>query len=371
MGKGTTLEVASTPNLDRWAAEGCLGQVHPVAPGVTPGSGPGHLGLFGYDPLKFEIGRGILSALGIGFEIKPGDVAARANFASLDASGNVTDRRAGRIPTETCVRLCEILRKIDLGDVELFVEPEKEHRAGVVFRGPGLSGALHDTDPQVTGVPPLKVQTLQDDEATKKTAAIVQNFLDQAFELLKNEQPANGMLLRGFDSFEALPTLQELCKVTPAAIATYPMYKGVSRLVGMDILEAGDVPETEVDCLEKHWNDYDFYYFHIKKTDSYGEDGNFDSKVHVLESVDALLPRIEALNPDVICVSGDHSTPCKMKAHSFHPVPVLMRGDLVRVDASTAFTENQAACGGLGTMQACDLLPVMMAHAGKLEKFGA
>ena len=371
MGKGTPLEVAATPNLDALAKDGCLGQAHPVGPGITPGSGPGHLALFGYDPLQFEIGRGILSALGVGFDIKPGDVAARANFATLDDGGNVTDRRAGRIPTETCVKLCEMLRTIDLGDVELYVEPEKEHRAGVVMRGKGLSGALSDSDPQETGVSPRKVTATNDDPAAVKTAKLAQTFLDQAFEIIKDEHPANGMLLRGFDSFEALPLMDEVYNLKAAAIATYPMYRGVSRLVGMDILDAGDVPETEFDCLEKNWADYDFFYLHIKKTDSYGEDGNFDQKVHVIEDVDKLIPRLRALNPDVICVTADHSTPCLMKAHSFHPVPVLFQGPLARVDDTTAFSELQTPHGGLGTFQAVELISLMLAHAGKLEKYGA
>jgi 2,3-bisphosphoglycerate-independent phosphoglycerate mutase len=370
-GGGTALEAAKTPNLDRLAAEGIVGFADPILPGITPGSGPAHLALFGYDPLKYEIGRGILSALGIGFEIKAGDVAARVNFATVDSHGVVTDRRAGRIPTETCIRLCEKLRTVKVKGVEIFVEPEKEHRAAVVFRGKGLSGEVCDTDPQREGQKPVAPQATIDAPAAHKTAGTIQEFLDGAFEVLKDEHPANGLLMRGFDSFEALPTMPEIYKLTPAAIATYPMYKGVARLVGMTVLEAGDTPESEFECLEKHWEDFDYFYLHIKKTDSYGEDGNFDGRVHVLEEVDALVPRLVALNPMTILVTGDHSTPSPMKAHSFHPVPVLIRSPLARRDTATAFSETACLCGGLGRIAMQHLMSLALAHSGKLQKYGA
>ncbi|MFH1741738.1 MAG: 2,3-bisphosphoglycerate-independent phosphoglycerate mutase [bacterium] len=371
MGKGTALEAAKTPNLDRLAAEGIVGFADPIQPGITPGSGPAHLALFGYNPLQFDIGRGILSALGVGFEIKPGDVAARVNFASIDQDGLVTDRRAGRIPTETCIRLCEKLRAIPLAGVELFVQPEKEHRAAVVLRGKGLSGAVCDTDPQKLGAKPIVPTATKDDPAAEKTAKIVQEFVTKAFNVLKDDHPANAILMRGFDSFEALPTTQEVYRLNPAAIATYPMYKGVSRLVGMTVLDAGDTPATEFDCLEKHWKDHDYFYLHIKKTDSYGEDGNFDGRVHVLEEVDALVPRLVALNPMTILVTGDHSTPAPMKAHSFHPVPVLIRSPLARRDTATAFGETACLTGGLGRVSMEHLMALALAHSGKLQKYGA
>jgi len=370
-GRGTALEAAKTPNLDKLAAEGTTGFAIPILPGITPGSGPAHLALFGYDPLKFDIGRGILSALGVGFEIKGGDVAARVNFATIDENGLVTDRRAGRIPTETCVRLCDKLRTIDLPDVELFVQPEKEHRAAVILRGEGLSGAICDTDPQKTGAKPIPPEETTDDPAAKKTAKILKEFLDKAFDMLKDDHPANAILMRGFDSFEALPTMQEVYKLTPAAIATYPMYKGVSRLVGMSVLEAGDTPTTEFDCLEKHWKDFDYFYVHIKKTDSYGEDGNFEGRVHVLEEVDELVPRLAALNPDTILVTGDHSTPSPMKSHSFHPVPTLIRSKLARRDQAKAFNETECLSGGLGHVSMQYLMSLALAHSGKLQKYGA
>ena len=370
-GRGTALEAAKTPNLDQLAAEGTVGFAYPILPGITPGSGPAHLALFGYDPLKYDIGRGILSALGVGFEIKPGDVAARVNFASVNSSGEITDRRAGRIPTETCTRLCEKLRTVKVEGVEIFVEPEKEHRAAVIFRGRGLSGAICDTDPQKEGEKPHTPRPTKDDPAAQKTARIVQRFLDGAFDVLKDEHPANAILMRGFDSFEALPTMPEVYKLTPAAIATYPMYKGVSRLVGMTVLDAGDTPETEFDCLEKNWKDFDYFFLHIKKTDSYGEDGNFDGRVHVLEEVDALVPRLVALEPNTILVTGDHSTPSPMKSHSFHPVPVLVRSPYARRDTAAVFSETACLCGGLGHVAMQYLMSLALAHSGKLQKHGA
>ena len=373
-GKGAELEVARTPNLDRLAAAGTLGLVHPIARGITPGSGPAHLALFGYDPLVTVVGRGILSALGVGFDdIRHGDVAGRINFCTLDDKGIVTDRRAGRVATEISSQLVEkINQAVKIPGVEVFVRPEKEHRAAVVFRGKGLSGELSDSDPQATGKPPLTVEPIEGAPASaKKTADVVNKFIRQAFDALKNDHPANGILVRGLDAFHPLPTMSELFNIKPAAIANYPMYRGVAKLCGMDILDAGQTVEDEIARLEKSWNDYDFFYVHVKKTDSYGEDGNFDAKVHVLEEVDPLLARIEKLGPACLAVTGDHSTPCLMKAHSFHPVPLLIWSPLARVDDTTAFGETQCAHGGLGQFDSKGLMPLMLAHAGRLQKFGA
>ncbi len=370
-GKGTPLEAAKCPNLDSLAFRSACGFAIPILPGITPGSGPAHLSLFGYDPLKFDIGRGILSALGVNFDIKGGDVAARVNFASIDDSGLVTDRRAGRIPTETCMKLCEKLGQIKLPGVEIFVQPEKEHRAAFILRGDNLSGALSDTDPQATGKKPLPVEATSDDPAAKHTAELVNEFIKQAFELLKDESPANGMLFRGFDGYEQLPQMQDVYKLNPAAIATYPMYKGVSRLVGMEVLKTGDVPADEFVTLKEQWNNYDYFFVHIKKTDSYGEDGNFDAKVHVIEEVDALLPQLLDLEPSVLLVTGDHSTPCPWKAHSFHPVPVMLSSKEARIDKVAEFNETACIQGGLGTVMMVDLMSLCLGHAKKLAKYGA
>lgn len=365
----TELEAARTPNLDALAKEGVCGLADPVAPGVTPGSGPGHLGLFGYDPMAHNIGRGVLSALGVGFPLEHGDLAARANFCTVDEAGNVVDRRAGRIPTETAVKLCARLDGMRIGDVEVFVRAEKEHRAAVVFRGEDLCPAISDTDPQATGVPPKEPAPL--DPRAQRSASIVAEFLSRVKETLKDEHPANMMLLRGFDTAEEFPRMPDLYKMRCAAIATYPMYRGIARLCGMELLDSGETIEEEVACLERNWPDYDYFFLHVKKTDSYGEDGNREAKIKVIESVDALVPRIRALKPAALAVTADHSTPCAMKMHSWHPVPVLLWGANVRPDGVESFGERACAQGGLGRIRLEELLGLMLAHAGRLEKYGA
>jgi len=370
-GGPTELEAATTPNLDALAAEGMCGLLDNVMPGITPGSGPAHLGLFGYDPLRYDIGRGLLSALGIGFPIQPGDLAARINFCTLDPkTGYVVDRRAGRIPTEKNEELVEILSRIEIPGCKVFVRTVKEHRACVVFRAPDLYDDLNDTDPQSEGKePPLPVKA--EDPRSERAAEIVGEFIRQATELLKDEHPANGLLLRGFARYEKLPQLPETYNMRCAAIANYPMYRGVASLVGMEVLPCGDQLDDEFDCLEKHFPDYDFFFLHVKKTDSYGEDGNWDAKVHIIEDVDALLPRVRALEPAVLAVTADHSTPCVLKVHSWHPVPVAIAGPWVRPDDVAAFNERACARGALGRMRGIHLMPILAAHALGLEKYGA
>jgi 2,3-bisphosphoglycerate-independent phosphoglycerate mutase len=369
----TELEAANTPNLDRIAKESITGQMDPVRPGITPGSGPGHLGLFGYDPLVYDIGRGILSALGVNFEIQAGDVAARVNFATIDDQGVVTDRRAGRISTEKCVELCEELSKIEVEGVKIFVRPEKEHRAAVIFRGANLSGNISDSDPQRTGEKPQRVEATDDqDPNAEATAQKIRSFIDQAFKILSDHHPANAILMRGFDVFEALPSYQDVYKLNPACIAVYPMYKGVSRLVGMEVIEEGQESiADEFKVLKNNWDKYDFFFVHVKKTDSYGEDGNYDARVKIIEELDREIPAVLDLNPDVLIVTADHSTPSDFKAHSFHPVPTMIRAETARVDDVEKFGERYCVHGGLGCMASKNLMALAMAHAGKLEKFGA
>jgi 2,3-bisphosphoglycerate-independent phosphoglycerate mutase len=368
-GGKTELETAQTPNLDRLAARGTSGSSLPVLPGITPGSGPGHLGLFGYDPLEFKIGRGALEATGIGFELGPNDVAARGNFCTLDAAGMISDRRAGRIPSEESFAVVEKLQAVKIDGVETFVKPVKEHRFVVVFRGPGLDGRVADTDPQATGVAPLDPQPAHASAA--KTAAVAKEFVRQARAILKDEKKANGMVLRGFAAKPALPSYQELYGLKAAAIAVYPMYKGLARLVGMTLVGQAQTLGEQIDELAKVWNDYDFFFLHFKYTDSTGEDGAFEQKVKRIEELDAAIPRIEALKPDVLIVTGDHSTPSKLKSHSWHPVPTLLAADTCRPDGLTSFSERDCLRGGFGIFLAKHLMLLAMAHAGRFGKYGA
>jgi len=367
----TELEAASTPNMDSLAREGVSGLMDTVRRGITPGSGPGHLGLFGYDPLRYEIGRGALEAAGIGFDLKKIDVATRFNFCTLDSKGRITDRRAGRIPTELNRELVGKMRAVTIPGVEIFVETVREHRGIAVFRREGLKGNLHDTDPQRLGVPPLRAEAADGGES-RETAEIANRWLDGVHEVLRNEFPANGILTRGWCNYPDIPTYQELYGLNPACVALYPMYRGVSKFAGMRVYTEGiEDFRTKVDVLRKIWSDHDFVFFHYKHTDSAGEDGDFDRKVACIEEVDKALPRILELSPDVVAVTGDHSTPSVYKAHSWHPVPVVMSGESVRPDDVTAFGERAAINGGLGRFEAHLLMNELLAAAGKITKFGA
>jgi len=367
---GTTeLETARTPNMDELAKGGTIGLIDPIAQGMTPGSGPAHFALFGYDPVRNDIGRGALAATGIGFDLKGGDVAARINFCTVDANGVVIDRRAGRIATDINGKLCEKLAKIRIKGLEIFVRPVKDHRAVIVFRGPELSELVSDTDPQNTGLAPLECKPIQ--PKAKKTADAAKEFLAQAKEILKNEHPANMVLLRGFAECPSVPSFFSAYKLKAAAIATYPDYRGVARVCGMDVLETGSEIADEIKTLEESWSKYNFFYLHIKKTDSNGEDGNFEGKVKVIEAVDAIIPRIVGLRPDCLVITGDHSTPAVFKAHSHHPVPILFWGRWVRPDLADQFGERACMNGGLGRFPSSEIMALAMAHAQKLGKFGA
>ncbi|MDG2382896.1 MAG: 2,3-bisphosphoglycerate-independent phosphoglycerate mutase [Pirellulaceae bacterium] len=365
----TELEAAKTPHLDALASQGVQGASIPVKPGISPGSGPGHLGLFGYDPLKFLIGRGALEATGIGFELQPGDVAIRCNFCTLDADGNISDRRAGRIPTEQSAPLAIRLRDVNIPNIEVFVEPVKEHRFVVVLRGEGLHGEVNDTDPQQTGVPPLAPKARND--ASQRTAEVAAEFERQARAILTDQSQANGLTMRGFAARPHLPSYEELYGLKAAAIAVYPMYKGLARLVGMEIVGDAQTLDEQIDLLKQHWDDYDFFFVHFKYTDSTGEDGNFDAKVARTEDFDAIIPRVRAMNPDVLIVTGDHSTPSYLKSHSWHPVPTLLASNCCRPDGKKAFSERECITGGLGHFEAKYLMSLALANAGRLGKYGA
>lgn len=370
----TPLEAASTPNLDALSKESAQGRMIPVAPGITPGSGPGHLGLFGYDPLEFQVGRGVIEALGLGLELKPGDVCARANFATLDAKGIVTDRRAGRIPTETCERLCGLLAaKIKkIGDTQVIIKAGKEHRFVVVFRGKGLEGPLTDADPNREGfaIPAVKPRDAKNAKQ-KKMAKLIADFYKAALPVLAREKPANGFLMRGIAHQPEIPQFEERYRLKAACLAVYPMYKGLAQLVGMTKIEG---PQTIAEQFERYLVDqekYDFFFIHYKYTDKAGEDGNFAAKKKAIEDLDAALPILLRKKPDVLAVTGDHSTPCALKGHSWHPQPVLLHSAVSGWDKLERFTETGANSGSLGVFAAKHLIRLMQANAKMFDKFGA
>jgi 2,3-bisphosphoglycerate-independent phosphoglycerate mutase len=369
---GTELQAAATPNLDRLAEESACGLLETVGPGITPGSGPGHLALFGYDPFQYNTGRGVLAALGVDFDLREGDVAARVNFATMDGDGRITDRRAGRIDTATNRRLCKRIREeltLDM-DVEYFLRPVSEHRAVLVLRAPGLGGRLKDTDPQKTGKSPFDPEPL--DQDSRKTAGAAKAFLDGARTILSGEEHANMVLLRGFDRYNPLTSLESRFGLHGICIAQYPMYRGVSRLLGMAVHPAPENLETSFDTLQRLYKeDFDFFFLHAKKTDAAGEDGRFDRKTEVIESLDALVPVVANTVEDVLVVTADHSTPSRMANHSWHPVPVMIRARHARLDDVKAFHEAACLRGSLGMRPGLHLMGLALAHAGRLRKYGA
>jgi 2,3-bisphosphoglycerate-independent phosphoglycerate mutase len=365
----TELETAKKPNMDKLAKSGICGMSVPVSMGITPGSGPGHLALFGYNPAEYIIGRGILEALGINFQIQQGDIAARGNFCTVDSAGKITDRRAGRISTDTCAELCAALRQIKVNKAELFFEPVREHRFLMVIRGKQLSQEVTETDPQKVGVVPMACIAREKNAAA--TALIVNTIIEKASKVLADKHPANMMVLRGFASKPEIPLFDDVYKLNPAAIARYPMYKGLARLVGMKIYDVDGETKDEIKMLEQHWGDHDFFFVHVKETDSSGEDGDFQRKVKAIENFDSLLPDVLKQKPDVVIITGDHSTPAVLKGHSWHPIPCLVYSPYCRFDKVEEFTESACIQGGLGNFSATDIMPLAMANALKLTKFGA
>lgn len=365
------LETATVPQLDRLAQDSLCGLSMPVAYGVTPGSGPGHLALFGYDPLKYQVGRGVLESLGIDFDLQDNDLAARGNFCTLDANGLITDRRAGRIATEETILLCQKMSQIKLPGVEVIIEPVREHRWVLVLRGANLDDHLTQTDPEREGVAPLPVKAIGDDAKTAATADLVNQLIARIHETLADEPKANGVLLRGFAKHPDWPAMPKVTQMRAGAFAVYPMYRGLAKLVGMTVMPGGGTPVSKLDEVKAKWDDFDFVFYHFKKADAAGEDGNFQAKVEALEEFDELVPSIRDLNPDVLIVAGDHSTPALMASHSWHPVPFLLWSKDGVGDRVDQFNEAACAAGSLGTFPAKEALSLAMAHAGRLMKFGA
>jgi 2,3-bisphosphoglycerate-independent phosphoglycerate mutase len=370
-GGSTALESANTPNFDQLASGGALGQIIPIGHGITPGSGPAHLALFGYDPLHYDVGRGVLEASGIGLHVNLGDVAARGNFCTLDKEGTIIDRRAGRIPNDEAIPIVEKLSAVEIPGIKIDVQHVKEYRFAVVMRGENLEPDLNDTDPQRTGVAPLPVEAQSPD--SKRAAELFNDWIKKARSVLSSEEKANGLTLRGFSTDPGLPQVHDVFGVNAACIAVYPMYRGVSHLVGMQVLQfPGERPADEFKTASMNWETYDFFFIHIKKTDSKGEDGDFEGKVAEIEAVDSAMPDLLEMKPDVLAITGDHSTPARMKVHSWHPVPLLLWApETIREDPLGRFGETYCAQGGLGTFPSTALMPLLLAHAGKLEKYGA
>ena len=363
------MESARAPNLHALAKRSSLGLSTPVGAGITPGSGPGHLALFGYDPVKYLIGRGVLEAIGSDFDLQPTDVAARGNFCTVDGKGLITDRRAGRIPSAAATQLCGELDGFAERGVQCLVRPVKEHRFILVLRGAGLDDGLTEMDPQRLGVPPLPLTATRPE--AKLAAQVAGAFVERARSLLRDRQPANMLLLRGWSRYPNLPSMSEVYRLRPAAIAIYPMYRGLAKLVGMKTLPAGETLQDELGALEQSWDQHDFFFLHYKPTDAAGEDGDFAAKVRALEQVDQALPRLLALKPDVLVITGDHSTPATLAAHSWHPVPVLLHSRWCRPFDGDGFTERACSRGELGRLPATDIMPLALAHALKLTKYGA
>ena len=362
------LETANTPNLDRLAAESACGLTTPVAPGITPGSGPGHLALFGYDPIKYLIGRGVLEGIGIGVDLKPGQVAARGNFCTLDESGLLVDRRAGRITTSESAPLVELLDRIEVPDVDISVHPVRDHRFVLVLSGEGLDERVGETDPQALGVPPLEARAFVSE--AEKTAAAVCAFILEVRRVLRDQSTANMVLLRGFSALPDLPGMDETYRLNPAAIAAYPMYRGLAQLVGMKVIPTGGTFDDELDTLEKAFQQHDFFFLHYKPADAAGEDGDFDAKVETLEYLDARIPRLLEQEIDTLVVAGDHSTPAIMGNHSWHPVPLMLNSSIYAGDGLSSFSERAFAGGSIGRLPAVSVMTLALANAGKLQKYG-
>ena len=365
----TELESARKPNLSRIARDSLCGLIDPISPGITPGSAPGHLAIFGYDPIKYSIGRGVVEALGIDLELKPEDITARGNFCTVDNKGIIIDRRAGRVSTDKSTELCRSLNDIAIDGAEISVLPVKEHRFVLILRGEALSPELADSDPQQAGLAPKKIEALS--PQAQRTAEIANEFVSQARSLLQGKTAANMVLLRGFSRRPDIPSIPEIYKLKPAVIAIYPMYRGLAKLVEMQVLPGGESITEQLNSLHRYYADYDFFFVHFKSTDARGEDGNFRAKVQAIEELDNALPSLLSLDPEVLIITGDHSTPATLAMHSWHPVPFMLKSRWCRPDNVAEFSERTCLAGGMGRFPATEIMPLAMANALKLDKFGA
>ena len=369
-GLQTPLEAAKKPHLDRLATKsGVLGRIIPVDTGVTPGSGPGHLSLFGYDPVVYEIGRGVLEVLGLNMDLRDGDLAARANFCTV-RDGLVVDRRAGRIPTEETERLCAMISDNvkEIEGAQVIIKPGKSHRFAVIFRGAGLNDGLTDADPHKENKP--FVYTAAKIKEAEASARVVNGFIKKVTDLLKDEPVANSALLRGFSQKPDIRPFTGKYRMKALAIATYPMYRGIAKVLGMDVVAEPVDYEDSMRILKDNYNNYQFFFFHIKETDLAGEDGNFEEKTKAIENADRIINDIYSLNPQALIVTGDHSTPCSLKGHSWHPVPLLIVTKTGETDG-LVFHEKNCIQGSVGTIYSKELMSLALAHGTRLDKYGA
>ena len=387
-GYKTPLEAAATPNFDALAARSICGLSNALGRGVRPGSDVSHLAIFGYPMERYYTGRGPIEVAGLGIRLQEGDVAFRGNFGTVDGDWNILDRRAGRIRVVDEFTAAVDGMKID--GVEILVRPGTAHRAGVVFRGKGLSANVTDADPHAEGLPVSLVRPKDDTKEAAFTAGVINKFMRASYEILDrmeaNEKrrqagqfPANFLLLRGAGMYPTMPTFEQRYGMRACCIAGGGLYKGIGAFLGMDLIEvegATALPDSSVRnkfiAAKKALEQYDFVFTHVKATDSLAEDGNASGKREFIEKCDLAAQELLDLPENVLLVvTADHSTACELKAHSADPVPIMFCSKHVRVDGVTEFGERAFASGGLGRMVGADIMPTVMNVLGKLHLIGA
>jgi len=387
LGNKTPLEAASTPNLDRLAQNGKLGLMYVLGKGIRPNSDEAHLVLLGYDLEKDYPGRGPIEAAGVGIVLQEGDVAIRANLATIDQDLHVIDRRAGRI--KDCSAFIKDLDGMEIDEVKFVLKPGTGYRVALVMRGKGLSDQITNSDVHYAtedkivehweGLPVNVIKPLDDSVEAKFTAEVLQRFLERAHEVLE-KNPHNGkrqenrevkgnyLLTRGPGYFKQLQSFKEKWGKTACCIAGAGLYKGLGVMAGMDLIEvsgATGMPDTNVgakiQAAREQLKNYDFVFVHIKPTDIFSEDGNWQGKREFIEKIDLAIDFLEETGT-VICVTADHSTPCILKDHSADPVPLLINRPGEFGDGIEKFSEPFCAKGSLGAIEGKDLMKLLFEY---------